>query len=153
MQRSSVIALASIWAIVSSICLPGVGHAQTERRVPLTQVAPISGAVSTTVTGLNDEGDLAPAPVTATTVATYLWRREIETNIGGLTPSPQFVESGGLNDLVQMVGTTISATSGTFSAFVWDQGHMTELPTPPARRRRLASRSTCWDRSSGRSTM
>ncbi len=129
MQRSSVTALASILAIVGSICLPGIGHAQTT--YTLTQVAPISGAVSTTVTGLNDEGDLALTVNNGPTVATYLWRRGIETNIGGLTPSPQFVESGGLNDLVQMVGTTISATSGTFSAFVWGQGHITELPTPP----------------------
>jgi len=120
--------LASVLAIAGSLCLPGVGNAQAT--YSLTQVVPISGAVSTTVAGLNDEGDLALTVNNGPTVATYLWRRGIETNIGGLGPSPQFVESGGLNDLVQIVGTALSPSSGTFSAYVWSRGHMTELPTP-----------------------
>lgn len=128
MHRSSVIGLASILAIAGSLCLPGIGHTQTT--YTLTQVAPISAAVSTTVTALNDEGDMALTVNNGPTVATYLWREGIETNIGGLDPSPEFVESGGMNDLVQIVGTTLSAASGTFSAYVWSQGHMTELPTP-----------------------
>ena len=81
-------------------------------------------------TALDDEGDLALTVNNGPTVATYLWHRGVETNIGGLGPSPQFVESGGLNDLVQMVGTALSPRSGTFAGFVWSQGHMTELPTP-----------------------
>jgi uncharacterized membrane protein len=128
MHRPSVTALASILAMAGSLCLPRIGHSQTT--YTLTQVAPISGAVDTTVTGLNEEGDLALTVNNGPTVATYLWRRGVETNIGGLSPSPEFVESGGLNDFVQMVGTTIDATSGSFSGFVWSQGHMTELPTP-----------------------
>ena len=128
MHRSSVTALASILSVAGSLYLPGIGHAQTT--YTLTQVAPIPGAVSTTVASLNDEGDMALTVNNGPTVATYLWHQGTETNIGGLSPSPEFVESGGLNDLVQMVGTTLSATSGTFAAFVWSQGHMTELPTP-----------------------
>jgi uncharacterized membrane protein len=128
MDRSSVTALASILAIAGSLCLPGISDAQTT--YTLTQIQPISGSVSTNVTSLNDEGDMALTVNNGPTVATYLWHRGIETNIGGLGPSPQFVESGGLNDLVQIVGTLLSPTSGTFSGYVWSQGHMTELPTP-----------------------
>ncbi len=128
MNRASVTALASILAVAGSLCLTGIADAQTT--YTLTQIAPISGSVSTSATGLNDEGDLALTVNNGPTVATYLWHQGIETNIGGLAPSPEFVESGGLNDLVQIVGTTISPTSGNFSGFVWSQGHMTELPTP-----------------------
>lgn len=128
MHRSAVTALASVLAMAASVYLPAVGLAQT--KYTLTEVAPISGSVSTTVTGLNDEGDLALTVNNGATVASYLWQRGVETNIGGLGPAPQFVESGGLNDFVRMVGTALSPTSGTFAAFVWSQGHMTELPTP-----------------------
>src|SRR5512140_1790472 len=106
MQRSSITALAAVCAVASSLCVPGVGHTQTT--YTLTQVGP----GSTTVTGLNVEGDLPLTVNNGSTIGAYLWRRGIETNIGGLTRSPQFVESGGLNDLVQMVGTTICPTSG-----------------------------------------
>ena len=64
------------------------------------------------------------------TVATYLWHRGTQTNIGGLTPSPQFVESGGMNDLVEIIGSTISPTTNTFCAFSWQHGQMTELASP-----------------------
>jgi hypothetical protein len=75
----------------------------------------------------------ASGPVVASgpTVNTYLWHRGTKTNIGGLTPTPQFVESGGMNDLAQIAGTTLSPTLGNFAGFVWQQGHMTELPSPP----------------------
>lgn len=128
MHRSSVTALASVLAMAGSLYLPAISNAQTT--YTLTEVAPISGSVSTTVTALNDEGDLALTVNQGATVASYLWHHGVETNIGGLGPSPRFVESGGLNDLVRMVGTELSPTSGTFAAFVWSQGNMTELPTP-----------------------
>jgi uncharacterized membrane protein len=128
MQRSFFTALASVWAIASSLCAPGVGYAQTN--YTLTQVGPNDGIASTTVTGINDEGDLALTVESGPTVSTYLGRRGTQTNIGGLIPAPQFVESGGVNDLLQIVGTTISPTSGNFCAFIWSQGHMSELPSP-----------------------
>jgi len=124
MQRSSMTALAAALGIASFLCAPGVGHAQT------TYTLTLIGPGSTTVTGLNVVGDLPLTVSSGSTVGAYLWRRGIQTNIGGLSPSPQFVESGGLNDLVQMVGTTICPASGNFCAFAWSQGHMTALPTP-----------------------
>ena len=129
MQRSSFAALASVLAIASYLCAPGIVYAQTT--YTLTQVGPYGGIANITVTGINDEGDLAlTVDNIGSTVSTYLWSRGTQTNIGGLTPSPQFVESGGLNDLVQIVGSTISPASGNFCAFIWSQGHMTELPSP-----------------------
>jgi uncharacterized membrane protein len=125
MQRSSLTALASVLAIASSLCAPGIVRAQPA--YTLTQVATID---FTTVTGIDDEGDLALTVISGPTANVYLWRRGTQTNIGGLAPSPQFVESVGINDLVQIVGTTLSPTSGNFCGFVWSQGHMTELPTP-----------------------
>lgn len=128
MHRSSVTALASVLGMAGSLYLPAISNAQTT--YTLTEIAPISGSISTVVSALNDEGDLALTANQGATVASYLWHHGVETNIGGLGPSPQFVESGGLNDLVRMVGTALSPTSGTFVGFVWSQGHMTELPTP-----------------------
>ena len=125
MQRSCVTSLAAVLAIASSLCAPGVGHAQTT--YTLTQVDSVP---TTTVTGINDEGDLSLTVDSGLTVSANLWRRGIQTNIGGLTPSPQFVEAGGLSDLGQLVGSTISPTSGNFCAYIWSQGHMTELPSP-----------------------
>jgi probable HAF family extracellular repeat protein len=127
-HRPSPTALACLVAIAGSVCMPGIGHAQTT--YTLTQVTANGGSISTFVTGLDDEGGLALTVTTGSTVNTYLWRRGTQVNIGGLTPSPQFVESGGLNDLVQIVGTTLSPTSGTFTGFIWQQGHMTGLPSP-----------------------
>jgi uncharacterized membrane protein len=109
--------------------MPSVVQAQTT--YTLTQIGTNDGNSSTTVTGIDDKGDLALTVETLTgTVSAYLWRLGTQTNIGGLTPSPQFVGSGGLNDLVQMVGTTICPTSGTFCGFVWRRGQMTALPSP-----------------------
>src|SRR3569833_417006 len=122
MQRSSITALGAVLALASSLCAPAIGHAQT------TYTLTLVGPGSTTVTGLNTEGDQALTVSNGPTVAAYLWRRGTQTNFGGLAPSPQFVESGGLNDLVQMVGTTICPKSGNFCGFVWSQGHMRELP-------------------------
>ena len=124
MQRSFITALGAVLALASSLCAPAIGQAQT------TYTLTLVGPGSTTVTGLNTEGDQALTVSNGPTVAAYLWRRGTQTNIGGLAPSPQFVESGGLNDLVQMVGTTICPKSGNFCGFVWSQGHMRELPTP-----------------------
>lgn len=36
-----------------------------------------------------------------------------------------------MSDLVQIAGTTLSPTLGNFAGLVWQQGHMTELPSPP----------------------
>jgi len=128
MQRSSFVALAGTLAMASSLCVTGPAHAQTT--YTLTQVTANGGSTSTSVTGLDDEGDLTLTVSSGPTVNTYLWRRGIRTNIGGPTAAPQFVESGGMNDLVQIVGTTLSPTSGTFAGFAWQHGQMTELPSP-----------------------
>jgi uncharacterized membrane protein len=124
MHRSSFTALGAVLALASSLCAPSVGHAQTMYTLTLV------GPGSTTVTGLNTEGDQALTISNGSTAGAYLWRRGTETNIGGLVRSPQFVESGGLNDLVQMVGTTLCPKSGNFCGFVWSHGHMRELPSP-----------------------
>jgi uncharacterized membrane protein len=128
MQRSAVIALASALAVASSLCAPGVGRTQTT--YTLTQVGPNDPVSNTTVTGMNDEGDLVLTVNNGPTVSTYLWSHGAQTNIGGLTASPEFVESGGLSDLARIVGTTLCPTSGSFCGFVWSQGQMTALPTP-----------------------
>jgi uncharacterized membrane protein len=128
MQRSSLNVLASILSVASSLCAPGVIHAQTI--YTLTEVGTNDATTSSFVTGLNDEGDMVLTVESGSTVATYLWHRGTQTNIGGLVPSPQFVESGGMNDLVQIVGTTLSPETGTFCAFTWQQGQMIELPSP-----------------------
>jgi uncharacterized membrane protein len=129
MQRSSLNVLASILSVASCLCAPGVIYAQTT--YTLTQVGTNDGTTSSSVTGLNDEGDMALTVESGPTVATYLWHRGTQTNIGGLVPAPQFVESGEMNDLVQIVGTTLSPETGTFCAFTWQQGRMIELPSPP----------------------
>lgn len=126
MQRSFSNALAATVVMASLLYAPGLACAQTT--YTLIQVSGNLG--NTTVTGIDDEGDLALTVNNGTTVSTYLWSPETQTNVGGLAPSPEFVESGGLNDLVQLVGTTISPTSGQFCGFLWQQGHMTELPSP-----------------------
>jgi uncharacterized membrane protein len=126
MKRPFATALAAPVALASLLCAPGLASAQTT--YTLTQVGDNLG--DTNVTGINDEGDLALTVNNGPAVNTYLWHRGTETNIGGLAPSPQFVESGGLNDLVRIVGSTISPTSGNFCAFLWQQGHMVELPSP-----------------------
>lgn len=110
------------------LCAPGILYAQTT--YTLTQVGTNAGSVSTSVTGLDDEGDMTLTVESGPTVATYLWHRGTQTNIGGLTPSPQFVESGGMNDLVEIIGSTISPTTNTFCAFSWQHGQMTELASP-----------------------
>jgi hypothetical protein len=129
MQRSSFVALAGALAIASSLYASGPAYAQTT--YTLTQITTNGGSTSTSVTGIDDEGDLALTVASGPTVNTYLWHLGTQTNIGGLTPTPQFVESGGMNDLVQIAGTTLSPTLGNFAGFVWQQGHMTELPSPP----------------------
>ena len=126
MQRSFSNVFAAIVVTASLLCASGLVCAQTT--YTLTQVSGNIG--DTSVTGINDEGDLVLTVNNGPTVNTYLWRRGTQTNIGGLAPSPEFVESGGLNDLVQIVGSTISPTSGNFCGFLWQQGHMTELPSP-----------------------
>jgi probable HAF family extracellular repeat protein len=128
MQRSSLNALASILSVASCLCAPGVIHAQTI--YTLTQVGTNDGTTSSSATSLNDEGDVALTVESGSTVATYLWHRGTQTNIGGLVPAPQFVESGGISDLVQIVGTTLSPETGTFCAFTWQRGQMIELPSP-----------------------
>jgi uncharacterized membrane protein len=128
MQRSPLNVLASILSVASCLCAPGVIHAQTI--YTLTQVGTNDGTTSSSVTSLNDEGDIVLTVQSGPTVATYLWHSGTQTNIGGLVPAPQFVEGGGLNDLVQIVGTTLSPETGTFCAFTWQRGQMIELPTP-----------------------
>ena len=128
MQRSPLIVLGSILSVASCLCAPGVIHAQTI--YTLTQVGANDGTTSSSVTSLNDEGDMVLTVESGPTVATYLWHRGTQTNIGGLVQAPQFVEGGGLNDLVQIVGTTLSPETGTFCAFTWQRGQMLELPSP-----------------------
>jgi uncharacterized membrane protein len=118
--------LAAALATAGLLCAPCLAGAQTTYTL-----TPVGGNISNTnVTGLNDEGDLVLTVNNGPAVNTYLWHRGTQTNIGGLAPSPEFVESGGLNDLAQIVGSTISPTSGNFCGFLWQQGQMTELLSP-----------------------
>jgi uncharacterized membrane protein len=129
MQHSSLSALAAAAAAIgSSLCAPSVAGAQTTYK--LTQVTQNSPAISAGVTGMNDEGDLVLTVIDATTLNTYLWHSGTEINIGGLTPSAFYVESGGINDLAQIVGNTFCPELGTACGFVWTLGHMKELPSP-----------------------
>jgi len=125
MQRSLSNALAAVMALASLLCAPGLASAQTTYKLTL-----VDANENTNATGINDEGDLALTINNNGSVGTYVWRRGKETNIGGLTPTPAFVESGGVNDLVDVVGSTISPTSGNFCAFSWQHGHMSELASP-----------------------
>jgi len=79
---------------------------------------------------MNDEGNLGLTVATGSSTSVYLWRHGQMTNIGGLTSSTTFVEGGELNDLVQVVGSTLSPTTGHSAAFVWQLGHAKELPSP-----------------------
>ena len=106
----------------------GVSGAQTT--YTLTQIGTNGPTGSTTVTGINDEGDLGLSVMTGINTAVYLWQRGTLTNLGGLAPSPGFVEGGALNDRVQVVGTTISPSSGFQCGFIWQHGQMTQLPAP-----------------------
>jgi uncharacterized membrane protein len=126
MNRWSVSALVSSVLFLSSS--PGV--AQVKVTYTLTQIGTNNSTTSTFVTGLNDEGDLGLTVSSGNDTNVYLWRRGQTTNIGGLAASPAFVEGGGLNDLIQVVGSTASPTTGDFAAFVWQSGHATELPSP-----------------------
>lgn len=126
MIRWSVSALVS--SVLLLICAPGV--AQIKITYTLTQIGTNNSTTSTFVTGMNDEGNLGLTVSSGNDTSVYLWRRGEMTNIGGLAPSPTFVEGGALNDLVQVVGSTVSPTTGDFAAFVWQSGHAKALPSP-----------------------
>jgi uncharacterized membrane protein len=126
MQRSSLNALAATAVMASLLCAPGLASAQTTYKLTL-----VDANINASVTGMNDEGNLVLTINNNGIANTYLWRNGKETNIGGLAPGAAFVESGGLNDLVEVVGSTISPTSGNFCAFRWQFGHMYELTSPP----------------------
>ena len=96
----------------------------------LTQIGTNGPTGSTFVAGINDEGNLGLSVTTGGNTLVYLWHRGIMTNLGGLAPSPPIVEGGALNDRVQVVGSTISPTSGVFCGFIWQRGQMTQLPAP-----------------------
>ena len=106
----------------------GIAGAQTT--YTLTQIGTNGPTGDTFVTGINDEGDLGLSVMTGGTTAVYLWHRGTMTNLGGLVPSPPFVEGGALNDRVQVVGTTISPSSGFMCGVIWQHGQMTQLPSP-----------------------
>ena len=108
----------------------GIAGAQTT--YTLTQIGTNGPTSSTTVTGINDEGDLGLSVTTGGNTAVYLWHQGATTNLGGLVASPPIVEGGALNDRVQVVGSTISPTSGFFCGFIWQHGQMTQLPAPAA---------------------
>jgi uncharacterized membrane protein len=126
MNRRSVSAL--IPPMLLLICSPGM--AQVRLTYSLTQIGTNDETTSTFVTGLNDEGILALTISTASNTNAYIWRHGHLTDIGGLAPSATFVEGGGLNDLIQAVGSTPSPTTGDFVGFVWQFGHARELPSP-----------------------
>ena len=96
----------------------------------LTQIGTNGPTGTTFVTGINDEGDLGLTVTTGGNAAVYLWHGGTLTNLGGLVPSPALVEGGALNDRVEVVGTTLSPTTGFFCGFTWQHGQMTQLPTP-----------------------
>jgi uncharacterized membrane protein len=122
----------SVSALVSSVLLLicSLAVAQTKSTYTVTQIGTNDATTSTFVTGMNDEGVLGLTVSTASNTNVYLWRHGQMTNIGGLVSSPAFVEGGGLNDLVQVVGTTLSPTTGESVGFVWQSGHAKALPSP-----------------------
>jgi uncharacterized membrane protein len=108
-----------------------LGTAQVKQTYKLAQVGTNDSTTSTFVIGMDDEGVLGLTVSTASNTNVYLWRHGTMTNIGGLAPSPSFVEGGALNDFVQVAASTPSPQTGESVAFIWQFGRATPLPSPP----------------------
>jgi probable HAF family extracellular repeat protein len=126
MIRRSVTALVSVGLLL----IGSLSIAQPKITYTLTQIGTNNAATTTFVSGINDEGMLGMTVTTATATNVYLWRHGTTTNIGGLEPAATFVEGGALNDLVQVIGSGINPATSDFSAFIWQSGHATALPSP-----------------------
>ena len=130
MHHSFLTRLAATVAIASPLCVTSVVNAQTTYR--LTQVGPNDQTAQSGVHAMDNEGNLLLEIINNANFSpsTYLWRSGTQFNIDDRTPPSEFVEGMDITDLTQVVGTTLSTTSGTFVGFVWSLGHLVELPSP-----------------------
>ena len=130
MYHSFLTRLAATLAIASPLCVTSIVHAQTTYR--LTQVGPNDQTAQSGVHAIDNEGNLLLEVISLTdfTPSTYLWHSGTQFTIDDRTPPSIFIEGMDMTDLTQIVGTTLSQTSGTFCGFVWSLGHLTELPSP-----------------------
>ena len=130
MNHSFLTRLVATVAIASPLCVTGVVHAQTT--YSLTQVGPNDQTAESGVHAMDNEGNLLLEIINHSnfTPSTYLWHSGTQFNIDDRTPPSVFVEGMDMTDLTQIVGSAVSTTSGTFVAFVWNLGHLMELPSP-----------------------
>jgi probable HAF family extracellular repeat protein len=97
----------------------------------------IAFAINNLGQAVGSSGNCAPFNVLAqnnlTPLHAVLWRNGNAINLGNLGGDGKFngIYATGLNDRGQVVGTSDTTGDASFHAFLWEQGHITDLKTLP----------------------
>ena len=106
-----------------------VYHAFLWQKYGMTDLGTLSGDVSSSGDGINNEGQVVGGSYTATTSRAYLWQNGVMTDLNTLIPpnSPLYLleASGTINDHGWIAGYALQVSTGDIHAF---------LLTPTAKR-------------------